>query len=359
MPDDAFTPIPGAEATEAESSRTSHEIAAEAAAEAIRGESPTTAAPGTEFKPLQSPEGQHMELVPTDQPEIPATPEVPVAEGTPEIQEVVPVPGTFTPEDYIQLQAQGVDLPIRPDEVAPEFADAYAQMAQAFVNINDSAQAKVQDAQEALLTVEDLRASLSTSEGQKRILMGLAMQNPDLFNETVQQFARMTEDPQYADTIRRSLEADVKLEAATRKERAFAIATQERKGRQVESRTNNLAKRLSVDAETARGLVTRRILENESNYGKRDISFEEVDLIVQGLASRTASKVPPAVVTPQTVAQAAQTPSTPVAQASQTPAPQAVEAATPKIPMGETDHFGDKLRLAVKDASATARSGGL
>lgn len=360
--------------------RSAGDIAAEAARSAIGGEvtpppalpGPSATNPGSTFAPteygspeapLLSPEAQHASLQGTEpvviDPEVVAA----VAEATTPTSTPTEIPGeplAFTVEDYKSLQDMGVNLPVSPEDVPKEFLGIYAEMAQNAMDSFHNNQQNTLDAQEAILRVKDFTDRLGTPEGQQRMLLGMALNSPDVFTQAMDTVNRMKEDPEYSNSIRRGLEADVKMEAAVRKEAAIDATALQNKGRQIESRTVRLATRLGIDAQVAKDLVAHRIMSNETNYGKRDITFEEVDQILQSLATRSKTRVPEPVAAPATQVQVAQAPATPGQAPGQTPP--AEDPATQglyKTPAGVTGHVEDRLRAAVLESSTRIKATGL
>lgn len=274
-------------------------------------------------------------------------------------QQTPPVP-TITQED---LEAHGIELPVSPDEVPDEFRQTYDTLAQAVIDGQQRAEQVALDARQAIAQVQDFSERLNTPEGQRRMLLAMAMQNGDTFNEVAQQVQRMAEDPEYAESVRRQIEAEIKLEAASRKERAFNEQQINRKAQQVESRTVRLARQMGVDPEWAKSEVVNQILRNEAQTGKRDITLAQVDEVVQALARRSGAQRPQQVQTPQRQQQAAQTPQQPVQGAGQTPPPQPQQqqqGQQGQRQAEEAEHPMDRLRGAVMGAarrySATQQS---
>lgn len=347
--------------------RSSAEIAAAAAAEAVRG-SPTTP-PGTTFQ-KQVPHHAQTPVDPQAAPVDPNAPPEPVAPATPVdpnavVAPVTPVepvgqPITFTPEDYAQMEAAGINLPVAPSEVPEGFQAIYAEIAQSVMDSHASSQQQVLDAQEAILGIQAFKARLGTPEGQERMLLSMALNNPDIFAKAQETVVKMGEDPQYGESIRLQLEAQATLEAATRKEQAFENTQLEARGQQVEGRTVRLAQRLGVDATLAKNMVAHKIMQNEVATGKKAVTFQEVDAIVQELAKATRA-APPAVSTPQTQQLVTQTPPTPGQAPGATPAsPDTVHAPSPsRGKFADTDHPMDRLRVAVRSSNAAARTHGL
>lgn len=326
------------------------ELARQMAREAIGA----TTAPGsrfTEMDTLPSEESQHLDFPDESGEEVEL---VPAEESVEELVDRV-IDQAITPEDFAQLQDLGINIPVSPEDVPAEFQGTYARLVQAMVDMDASAQERVLDAQNAILKMQDFAERLQTAEGQRRLLLGLAMNAPEVFNQTADTIQRMNDDPEYADMIRRSLEAEVKLETATRKERALSQTELARKGQQIETRVERKAAALGVDVQTAKELVAARILQNESRTGTRDITLKEVDEVVDYLARRTAVRKP--VKTPEQRAREERAPQKPAerAAAERAPAPEQ----TRRSDIAQPQDARDMLRNAVRLSSQRVRQSGL
>lgn len=207
-------------------------------------------------------------------------------------------PGDWTPDEYAQLKEMGIDLPVEPSEVPEDFREGYSRLAEAVLDAEQQARERLMTAEDQIAQVNDLRQTLQSDEGQRRILLGLAMNNQDLFQETVDMVQRMSEDPQFADTVQRQIEADLKLKEAQRQQQALQNAQRATKGRQVENRTVRLARRLGVNEDLAKQMVVAKIRENQAQTGQLDISLDQVDEVVKSLAETTGSR--PRAKSPQT-----------------------------------------------------------
>lgn len=352
MADDPFQPL----SPDGEPSVSAREIARQAAHDALAADPTPEPEPQTLSKP-GSTFLDHAGLEPEPEPE-PEPQTTPPAEPEPESEPtpVAPV-ARLTDEDVTQLAEMGIELPIAPNDVPEEFQDTYSTLVQSMMDVHAAAQARALDAQEAILRVKDFADRLGTSEGQQQLLLGVAMSNADLFNNVVEMVQRMAEDPQYADVVRRGLEADVKLEAANRRDRAAEQARLTQKGQQVTTRTERVAARLGVDPELAKEWVGARILQNEQRPGgTRDISLTEVDQVVADLARRTGAKPRPVPVQdPKTAKAVATAPPKPTPQSEPAPAPVAQPEPRITTPMDARD----ELRAAIMGSSKRFRGQGL
>lgn len=356
MPEPAdFEPMDSAPADRGEPSRSARDIARTAAAEAVRGK-----VEADTDQPLDSEERQTAQFEEMDR----AAPDEDLDyEEDLGGEQAVPDKGAaevdsaqlFTKEDYQALQEMGIDLPVAPDDVPAEFQGTYAEMAQAIIDSQHRATEQSLEAQQAMMRIQQFGQRLSTPEGQQRLLLTLALNNPEAFETAVQTATRMQEDPDYADMVRQRMEAEARMEAATRKEQAIERTQRQTKGQQVEARTVRLARRMGVNPDLAKESVAHRILLNESQNGKRDITLSEVDEIVKTLARRTGAK--PRVKQPEAQRREAQAPTKPAEGTGRTPPPQD-EAPRGRQTQESSDPL-DRLRNAVKLSSRRVRSQGL
>lgn len=347
MPDAANPFESMADSTDGAPSLSASEIAAQAAAEAVRG--PSLSRPGTKFQeygtqePLESDEMRYMEF--EEQPE-------PTYEDEPlDYDEEPASEPTYSRED---LQRFAELLPISPDEVPPGAEGLYADMAQALIDHQQRASAAILEGQEAVMRLQKFAEQFSTPEGQQRLLMTMALNNPDTFDKVFGEVQRMQEDPRYADVVRRDIEAQIKLEAAERRETAMRQAQLRQKATQIEGRAERLAKRLGIDADWAKEQVAQRIIMNHQRTGNRDITFAEVDEVITGLAKRVGK--PSRAKAPQQRAREATAPTQPAQAASRDAPPRTARAPQPASNVG--DHWTSSLKGAVRTAADRARKSG-
>jgi hypothetical protein len=353
MSDNPFQPLPGAasEAGAGEPSVSAGEIAAAAAAAAVRGQQPATPEPTA----LPSEEGQYIQ---TEQAQPQAEPQLPNPQAVP--TQVTPTQ-PFASDAYAQLKQIGIDLPVSPEAIAPEFADAYNLLAQKVLDTHQVATQNMTQAQVAQDQINTLQQSLSTPEGQERLILSLALSNPDNFTQTMDIVQRMQTEPEYAEAQRMRLESLARVEQAQRMERALNSTQAQTKGQQVEQRVERIAAQKGLDMNIAKQMIANKILQNEAQMGARDISFAEVDDIMQQLARATNST---SVMTPGQAQAVSQAPQTPAAAVGQTPMAQpTAPAPQAQAPAGNqntpNNDAMDALRAAVRASATNARNSGL
>lgn len=370
----------------------SGDLARAAAAAAVRGEESrnNTVAPGTQFQTHEPPQQQDQQQPQPQQPQRRQESDSdsysqfePMDQGDQQDQQQAGQtdnqqrqqdqqaqqpdtprqPGDWTPAEFEQLQEMGIDLPVEPGEVPEDFRDGYEQLAAAVLDAEQSVRDRLETAEDKIAQVNSFREMLQTEEGQRRVLLGLALQNEDLWTETVDMVQRMAEDPQYAQSVQRQIEADLKLQAAERQRQAMEQAKRATKGRQVENRTVRVARRLGVNEDLAKQMVVAKIRENQAQTGQLDISLDEVDAVIRSLANdygaRQRTKSPD---TQQKQQQA----NTQRAQGTgqepnqqQRQQAQGQQRSPQPSDSGRGNHALDRLRGAVAQAAENARSKGL
>lgn len=373
-----FEPIdPAAEgpAPDGRPQQTAREIARQAAADAIGR---NTVTPGSQFSdtpvkssgqsdhPLESETSQHLEAEsePTDYDDDDYDDE-PQPEPTRRAREQDDVP-PISDEDYEELRELGIEMPMEPNEVPNDLRPTYDRLVQTAIQTRRDAEVEILDTQRKLMDVveqvKDFQSRLASEDGQQRLLLSLGLNNPEVFSQAVETISRMQEDPEYAENVRRRLEAEVKYEAAERKERALRQTEMARKGQQVESRTVNLARRLGVDPGWAKEEVSKKILLNEAHNGQRDISLREVDEVVKTLARRAGSRPRrPTAKSPETAdrERRANTKRTEGTGRQAQPSDDRGRRRPAAPSQGASPHALDRLRGAVKESAERMRSKGL
>lgn len=361
QPLDGGTPPPQGDNATGKPSLSAGEIAAKAAAEAVRGHA---IKPGTQFQEMErverTMESEHADRVDLPQGEEEETETQPQPQQTQETESQQQTQRQdYTPSVTMEeLEAAGITLPVTPDEVPEEFRQAYDQIAHAVLDSASKADEIVGQAREALAQVQDFSERINTPEGQKRMLLTMAMSDADVFGEVMNQVQRMQDDPEYAESVRRQLEAEARYEAAVRKERVMNQQQLARKAQQIEGRTVRLANQMGVDPEWAKQEVANQILRNEAQTGKRDITLDQVDQVVNQLAARVGPRQPQQrTKSPETVQREQTAPQTQTEGAGRTPSPQSQQPRRSDVPSNE--HAMDKLRSAIRSSSERMKNKGL
>jgi hypothetical protein len=323
-------------------------IAREAAAAAMRNTSPAIE-PGSTFKDSRRPAEAQPVL---DEHGLETQPAEHDQHYTPEPV----VPTTYT--DYDSLRDRfGVAMPESLQTASPDIQQSVAQLAEVLFEAQSREEQAIRTAETANMRIQDFAKRLESEQGRRRVLLGIALNNPEAFEQTMETISRMRDDDAYATAVRESIESQIQLEAMQRETQARERATQTTRGQQVESHTVRLAKSLGIDEEFAKSQVVKQILHNQAVNGRADISFKEVSSLLGDLAKRSGARQPQPAVPRAPAAQQAQQAApqvpatTPTTQPTQPAAP-ARRGPEPTDPMG-------KLRAAVKQSSERMRNLGV
>lgn len=287
------------------------------------------------------------------------TPVPSVEEVAQEFEEV------WTEDDFSALTKRGIDIPVDITQIPEEYRPHIGRMATMVEEVYGDLEQVAERASLAEQRLASFADRMRTPEGQERVLMTLALGNPDGFAKVMKTYERMQEDQQYADVMRRSLEADIKLEQAEMQQRAQINSRTQTYAQQVERRTTGLAQRLGVDAELAKQMVVSRILANKETTGKADIKLSEVDAVIKDLAVKTGAKPRPRPhKDPATVIKETAAPTKPVADAGKTPPPAAQEEGgfrtRPGLnPDSERFNLQSAIRGAVRQSTQRVKQAGL
>jgi hypothetical protein len=237
----------------------------------------------------------------------PVVPEVPVEPVVPVVEPVEPEQPALD-ETTLELARLGIDLGVNrnelPDVVKPMY-DEFAQQAIIRAQQWSSREARLQDAQ-----AEIQQFALKLQNDPQKVLLTMAVTNPDAFREAVQSYERMSEDDFYRETVIKDLQAEAKLAATERQARVFQERQVAQKVSQVTRATHLAADRLGVDRGMAEELVASAI-----TRGGGDIELNQVSGIVARLAPAAQPTIPPQ----EKAVRTAQAPTSPV-QGQGTPA---------------------------------------
>lgn len=205
----------------------------------------------------------------------------------------------FSDEDVEQLRQMGIDVPVKPSEVPDEVRPQYSQMVQTLVNREQSAQRRELQAQEQIMQVQDFAHRLEESPDD--VLLTLALNNTDAFQDAVRKFQRMQDDEEFAETMKMRLEAEARQRAADRKEQVMTQQQRQQKAQRVRTETHRLARQHGVSPQRAEQFVADRIVRNRQQEGRADITGEEIQSVVSSLAQQNQPQQPsPQAKSPQT-----------------------------------------------------------
>jgi len=301
--------------------------------------------------PLPEPEvvdpallAQDPEIAPELVPEVAPEPEV--AAVVPEVP-VTPEPEVAPPtldELTLELARVGLDLGINRAELAPELQPAYDRLAQqALLSAQQSQdeQARLADAQ-----AEIQQFAQKLQDDPEKVLLTMAITNPEAFQASVQAYEKMAEDDFYRDTVIKDLKAEAKLAATERKSHLLDQRTRQAKIAQVTRATRLAADQYSVDHGMAEELVAAAI-----TRGGGDIELNQI----AGVVARLAPAARPAIPVQEKVARTAQAP-TLTTQGQGTPAV-STEPEGPEISPGLTPANRNPFLDLVRGAAGRLRSG--
>ena len=144
-----------------------------------------------------------------------------VAEGeTPAVEEVVPdiapvvepaEPVVETPpptldELTLELARMGIDLGVNRAELAEEVQPMYDRFAQQALTQAHQMQSRQDQLQDAQAEIQQFAQKLQ--DDPQKVLLTMAVTNPEAFQETVQAYERMAEDEFYRNTVIKDLQAE-------------------------------------------------------------------------------------------------------------------------------------------------------
>jgi hypothetical protein len=185
------------------------------------------------------------------------------------------------------LTEVGFDLPVdveslraAPPEVQAVVLPVIGQMIQA-----------ANETLEAAVRVEELQSektALSTKmaeEGDKLIL-SLALAQPEMFKQVAEVFSRMEDDPGFKQMVINELNSEAKLAEAERREVSLDYRQRESKARQVTGVTRRAARMLGLDPTAALKHVATHIKATES----KDIEISRIEPLLRELATTQGGK---------------------------------------------------------------------
>lgn len=270
-------------------------------------------------------------VVPTRAPEYTTDPVETKPEATAEevAGQAAPVTEAATEEDSAAAQAPDIeeltriveeaalDLGISPSDVPADLLPVFEKIVQASVLTKQRAAAKESEANEAVEQVQEFARQLK--EQPDRLLLTMALTQPDVFAKVVETFTEMQNDPRIKDLVGRELAAEARLREADRKERLIGQESVKTRTDKVINATNIAARKLNVPYELAESFVAAAITNAQGDFGPGDVEAVVSKLAKQIQAKATFRKPAARVATPAKVAAAATAPTTSAAGASAPP----------------------------------------
>lgn len=270
-------------------------------------------------------------------PVVDPVPVVPVVE-----EPVVAAPQGTLDEVAMALQQAGIDLGVNR-------ADLPAELHQAYDNLTNTALVAASDYQNRVNQLQNSQAEMQQfatqlQEDPAKVLLTLAVTNPEAFRASITQFEEMESDERFASMVKRELQAEATLKAAQRAQMVNQQTQQQTYAGVLTNATRTAAAQYGVDPKAAEEMVAMAI---QAGGGQLEASA------IPGIVSRLRPVAPvPVVATPAKVAAVAAAPTAPV-QGTGEPA-----AATPTVrdeaSYGLTTKSQHPLMDLVKDASRRA-----
>ncbi len=251
-------------------------------------------------------------------------------------QPLVPVEGEPAPLEPVvpeeidlslveALAEVGFELGIEPESVPVDLREAYNSILQ-------SAVASAQRELDAVTEVESLRQerdalSRSFTEAPDKVLLTMAVTQPETFQKVMEVYNKMQEEPDYKAIVLRELDSEAKLQEVERRGNLLQYKEDMAEARLLTLDTQRTAARLGVDSTLAMEQVGAAIKANSGRPISRDLVEGIVARLVTGSSKVRKSLAPKTIQTPtQAVAAAA--------------APGALPAGVP-VPATDTPPGGD------------------
>jgi hypothetical protein len=252
------------------------------------------------------------------------------------------------------LAEAGIDLGIAGKDLPKEMLPAYEKLVQSAVDLAQQALSKELEASQAIQSVNRFSERLKTAPD--KVLLALAMNQPEVWKKVAGLVAEMEQDPRVRQMVERDLESEARLMEAERKEQAMQEQYRRTKANQVIAHTTRLAREHGVPYGMAEKMVAMAVTANQG-----DIELSEVNQIVADLA-KDMGRTPPVkqqkVATPAKVAAAKGVPTQPVGGSATTATP----ARDPDVSAGlkdgssERQGGGGQFRGLIKSINARIRA---
>ena len=233
--------------------------------------------------------------------------EPPVVDTPPPVEPVPEVPEEFpTLDDHtLELARMGIDLGVSRAELPADMQPIYDRLAQQAITYAQAQQAKSAQLEEAQAEIHQFAQKLQ--DDPQKVLLTMALTNPEAFRETIEAYDRMQEDEFYKNTMIKDLQAEAKLAASQRQEQMWQQRAIKQRIAQVTRATHMAADHYGVSHELAEEFVAGAVTRNGG-----DIELSQIGPIVARLAP-TGRTIPPQ----EKVARTAQAPTTSVAGTGQ------------------------------------------
>jgi hypothetical protein len=293
----------------------SQSLAAEAAAAAVGSTEPETQPePENLMDQIAEAAAQQDQDLETTTLEVPTEPEVPEVPTEPTHEE--PVYDEFG----LELARLGLDLGIDRSELNPELQPMYDKFAQQAILQAQSWQNQQTRLSEAQAEIQQFAQKLQ--DDPQKVLLTMAVTNPEAFNEAIESYNRMSEDEFYRNTVIKDLQAEAKTAAVERQQRIFQQQMMQQRVAQVTKATHIAADTYGVDHGLAEELVAAAITRSGG-----DIDISQISGVISRWAPQSRS------VSPQVKAE----------RVAKAPTPQSVQGHG--SPVGE-ESSGDDMEIS-------------
>lgn len=247
------------------------------------------------------------------------------------------------------VQEAALDLGVHPRDVPTELLPVFEKLVQNAVQIRASAEAERLQAAEQIEQVQEFARQLK--ESPDRLLLTLAVSNPEVFTQAIETFQEMQANPKMKDMVIRELTSEARLREAERKERVLNDSTYRDRAQRVITATQVSSRKHGVPFEVAEQIVASAITQNQGKLEPGDVEAIVAKLATDLRAKNLIRKQAPRVATPAKVAAAAAAPNTEVGAAK---APPAAQPSTASAGLTETTPHG-RLRSIISRAVGAMR----
>lgn len=214
--------------------------------------------------------------------------------------EDAPEPVNVTEIDQT-LSDAGIDLGMSSADFPPEYAVRYEQIATVALEAQAEVQRATAAAEDANARLQDFSKQLQ--EAPDRVLLALALQNGEVFQQVSEVVTRMQTDPQFKEIVIRDLQSEARLREADRRDRISANGNRMQRAQRVIAATKKSARAHGVEFALAEQVVALAV-----QAGNGNLEVNAVDGIVSKLRVGKPVVRPVRVATPQKQAAVAAAP---------------------------------------------------
>jgi len=239
------------------------------------------------------------------------------------------------------LLAQGVDIGVRIEDLAPELYEPTLKLLDASHSAMRSYREQASQAEEMKAGYEGLMQRLDQQPEQ--ILLAIALDKPSVMEKVVQIFRNMQEDPEIKERVVREVETAARMAQVDRREAAYRAEQIRDLGIRIESEMSRQCRLKGVDSKVAEEFIAKEI--RLAHAENRMFKVEEVASVVDRLRPFAPARKTPLHVNPQRQQRAEQTQQAPIG--GQPPAP---PAAAPEGRDPYPTHPKNRMRGIVAEA---------